>query len=45
MKLLYTFNDPVQALGRLRNNVGVAAAGDTLLGSLNGVFYTDTTNK
>ena len=37
------FQDPVQALGT--GTVGVAAAGDTLLGSLNGVFYTDTTNK
>ena len=37
------FHDPVQALGT--GTVGVAAAGDTLLGSLNGIFYTDSTTK
>ena len=37
------FQDPVQALGT--GTIGVAAAGDTLLGSLNGVFYTDSTTS
>ena len=36
-------NDPVQAVNT--GTIGVAAAGDTLLGSLNGVFYTDATTS
>ena len=37
-------NDPVEMLDT--GTIGVAAAGDVLLGSLNGIFYTDaTTNK
>ena len=35
--------DPVKALNT--GTIGVAAAGDVLLGSLNGVFYTDPSNK
>lgn len=37
------FNDAVKALNT--GTIGVAAAGDTLLGSLNGAFYTDPTTK
>ena len=37
------FNDPVIATAA--GTIDVAAAGDTLLGSLNGVFYTDPTTK
>ena len=37
------FQDPVQALAT--GTIGVAAAGSTLLGSLNGVFYTDSSTK
>jgi len=38
------FQDPVKALAT--GYIGVAAAGDALLGSLNGIFYTAaTTNK
>ena len=38
------FQDPVKALAT--GYIGVAAAGDVLLGSLNGIFYTAaTTNK
>ena len=38
------FQDPVKALSN--GFIGVAAAGDVLLGSLNGIFYTAaTTNK
>ena len=36
-------NDPVQMLAT--GTVGVAAAGDVLLGSLNGVFYTDSSTS
>jgi hypothetical protein len=36
-------NAPVQAVNT--GTIGVAAAGDTLLGSLNGVFYTDATTS
>jgi hypothetical protein len=36
-------NDPVQAAST--GTVAVAGAGDTLLGSLNGVFYTDATTS
>jgi len=36
-------NDPVQALNT--GTIGVAAAGSTLLGSLNGVFYTDSSTS
>ena len=36
-------NDPVKALAT--GTIGVAAAGDTLLGSLNGVFFTDPSNS
>ena len=36
-------NDPVQAVNT--GTIGVAAAGDALLGSLNGVFYTDATTS
>jgi hypothetical protein len=37
------FNDPVKMLAT--GTIGVAAAGDTLLGSLNGVFYTDASTS
>jgi hypothetical protein len=37
------FNDPVKATNA--GTIAVAAAGDTLLGSLNGSFYTDPTTK
>ena len=37
------FQDAVQALNT--GTIGVAAAGDVLLGSLNGVFYTDATTS
>lgn len=37
------FQDPVKALNS--GTIGVAAAGDVLLGSLNGVFFTNTTTK
>ena len=37
------FQDPVKALST--GTIGVAAAGDVLLGSLNGVFYTDATTS
>jgi hypothetical protein len=37
------FQDPVTALAT--GTIGVAAAGEVLLGSLNGVFYTDSTTK
>ena len=37
------FNDPVKAIAS--GTIDVAAAGDVLLGSLNGVFYTDPTTK
>ena len=37
------FNDPVKAIDS--GTIDVAAAGDVLLGSLNGVFYTDPTTK
>ena len=37
------FQDPVKALNT--GTIGVAAAGDVLLGSLNGVFYTDATTS
>ena len=37
------FQDPVKALNT--GTIGVAAAGDTLLGSLNGEFYTNTTTR
>jgi hypothetical protein len=37
------FNDPVKAIAA--GTIDVAAAGDVLLGSLNGVFYTDPTTK
>ena len=37
------FQDPVKALAT--GTIGVAAAGDVLLGSLNGVFYTDATTS
>ena len=36
-------NDPVQALNT--GTIGVAAAGSTLIGSLNGVFYTDSSTS
>ena len=36
-------NDPVAMLAT--GTIGVAAAGDTLLGSLNGVFFTDATTS
>jgi hypothetical protein len=36
-------NDPVKVLAT--GTIGVAAAGDVLLGSLNGVFYTDASTK
>ena len=36
-------NDPVQALAT--GYIGVAGAGGNLLGSLNGVFYTDSSNS
>tara|TARA_R110002126_G_scaffold226521_1_gene371179 strand:- start:531 stop:1094 length:564 start_codon:yes stop_codon:yes gene_type:complete len=36
-------NDPVKALAA--GTIGVAAAGDLLLGSLNGVFYTDSSTQ
>jgi len=36
-------NDPVQMLDT--GTIGVAAAGDVLLGSLNGVFYTDASTS
>ena len=36
-------NDPVSALAT--GTIGVAAAGDVLLGSLNGVFYTDASTS
>jgi hypothetical protein len=35
--------DPVQALAT--GTIGVAAAGDVLLGSLNGIFYTDPSTQ
>ena len=37
------FNDPVKAIAS--GTIDVAAAGDVLLGSLNGVFYTDPSTK
>jgi len=37
------FNDPVEMLAT--GTIGVAAAGDVLLGSLNGVFYTDASTS
>jgi hypothetical protein len=37
------FQDPVKALNT--GTIGVAAAGDTLLGSLKGVFFTNTTTR
>jgi hypothetical protein len=37
------FNDPVKAIDS--GTIDVAAEGDVLLGSLNGVFYTDPTTK
>jgi hypothetical protein len=37
------FQDPVKALSS--GTIGVAAAGDTLLGSLNGVFFTNQTTR
>ena len=37
------FQDPVKALNS--GTIGVAAAGDVLLGSLNGVFFTNTTTR
>ena len=37
------FNDPVKATDA--GTIAVAAAGNTLLGSLNGAFYTDTTTQ
>ena len=37
------FQDPVKAASS--GNIEVAAAGDVLLGSLNGVFYTDATTS
>jgi len=37
------FNDAVKALDT--GTIGVAAAGNTLLGSLNGAFYTDPTTQ
>ena len=37
------FNDPVKAIDS--GTIDVAAAGDVLLGSLNGVFYTDPSTK
>jgi len=37
------FNDPVKALNT--GTIGVAAAGNILIGSLNGAFYTDPTTK
>ena len=37
------FQDPVKALNT--GTIGVAAAGDVLLGSLNGVFFTDATTS
>ena len=37
------FNDPVKALAT--GTIGVAAAGNILIGSLNGAFYTDPTTK
>ena len=37
------YNDPVKATAA--GTIDVAAAGSTLLGSLNGVFYTDPTTK
>ena len=37
------FNDPVKAIAS--GTIDVAAAGNVLLGSLNGVFYTDPTTK
>jgi hypothetical protein len=37
------FQDPVKALNT--GTIGVAAAGDQLLGSLNGVFFTNTTTR
>ena len=37
------FQDPVKALNT--GTIGVAGAGDVLLGSLNGVFYTDATTS
>jgi hypothetical protein len=36
-------NDPVEMLNT--GTIGVAAAGDVLLGSLNGVFYTDASSS
>jgi len=36
-------NDPVKAAST--GAIDVAAAGDTLIGSLNGVFYTDSTTS
>jgi len=37
------FQDPVEMLAT--GTIGVAAAGDVLLGSLNGVFFTDATSS
>ena len=37
------FQDPVKCLNT--GTIGVAAAGDELLGTLNGVFYTNSTTK
>lgn len=37
------FNDPVEMLAT--GTIGVAAAGDVLLGSLNGVFFTDASSS
>ncbi len=37
------FQDPVKALST--GTIGVAAAGDTLLGSLNGIFFTDANTQ
>ena len=37
------FNDPVKMLAT--GTIGVAAAGDALLGSLNGVFFTDASSS
>jgi hypothetical protein len=37
------FQDPVKAINS--GTIDVAAAGDVLLGSLNGVFYTDPNTK
>ena len=37
------FNDPVKVINT--GDIDVAAAGDLLMGSLNGVFYTDSTTS